>query len=77
MHGWMVAVDYFFVCVADRSPLYGHVKDVRAVSPETCSVWCFHEVTPWLLAFLEHSSWASGFPDLVQDSDFLSFVQRW
>ena len=72
----MVAVDYFFVFEADRS-LYGHVTEVRAVSPETCSVWCFHEVTPWLLAFLEHSSWAPGFPDLVQDFDFLSFVQWW
>ena len=73
----MASVDYFFISEADRSPLCGHVAEVRAVSPDTCSVSCVHEVTPWLLGFLDHSSWAPGLAGIVQDSDFLSFVQKW
>ena len=75
MRIWMIV--YFFDGEADRARLYGHVTEVIAVSSNTCSVWSFHEVTPWLLALLEHSSWAPGVAGLVQDSDLLSFVQRW
>ena len=74
MRTWMIV--YFFVGEADRSRLYGHVTEVRAIPTNTCSVWSFNEVTPWRLAFLEHSSWGPGFAGLVQDSDLLSFVQR-
>ena len=55
---------------------YFRFTSLTAVTPDACSVWRFHNVTPRLLTFLNNSSWTPSFAGFIQGSHLLFFVQR-